>query len=157
MPRPDEASFLRQVLQGNDEAVLFCNTLFEISQTLDDLIDGDKTVPQDKVISAFWKALVELPAIPFYRRHESYLRPLIASSLQDWRDSVVLERSDSAHLKSIAFVLRDQLTGVVIQCAYLTGGEQWMTQVGAQVRAHFHEDELGDYLLGLNATTGEDL
>jgi hypothetical protein len=150
MPRPNEATFLHQVLQGNVDAVSYCNTLFQISQTLDDLIDGDKSVPQDAVISAFWKALIELPANPFYRRHEQYLRPLMAASLQDWRDSVVLERSDSEHFKTLAFVLRDQLTMVVIQCAYLAGGESWMTQVSAQIRAHFHEDTLNDYLNALN-------
>lgn len=156
MPRPNEAEFLLQVLKGSQDAATFCKTLFEISQTLDDLIDGDKPVQQQDVISTFWKALIELPANPFYRRHELYLRPLMASSLQDWRDSVLLERSDSEHFKTLAFVLRDQLTGVVIQCAYLIGGEAWMTQVSAQVRAHFHEDQLADYLSGLKGAASDE-
>ena len=146
MPRPDEADFLRHALKAHEPAVQYCKTLFQISQTLDDLVDGDKPVSQSTIISAFWKALIELPANPFYRQHEPYLRPLMASALQDWRDSVTLERSDSKHLKTIAFVLRDQLTSVVVQCTYLVGGESWMESVGPNIRAHFHEDALSDYL-----------
>ena len=70
----------------------------------------------------------------------------MAGALQDWRDSVILERSESEHFKTIAFVLRDQLTSVVVQCAYLIGGESWMESVGPKIRAHFHEDTLSDYL-----------
>ena len=97
--------------------------------------------------------MVELPGNAFYRRHELYLRPLIASTLQDWRDSVLLERSESEHFKTLAFVLRDQLTSVVVQCAYLIGGETWMTQVSTQIRAHFHDEVLADYLSALSGET----
>lgn len=146
MPRTDEAQFLHSVLNGQGHAVRFCQTLFAISQTLDDLIDRDVALSDAAIISAFWKALIELPANPFYREHEPYLRPLMAAALQDWRDSVILERSASEHHKTIAFVLRDQLTSVVVQCAYLVGGESWMESVGPTIRAHFHEDTLSDYL-----------
>ncbi|MDP4546480.1 hypothetical protein [Marinobacter sp. MDS2] len=146
MPRPDEQQFLQQALQGCEPAIRFCQTLFRISQTLDDLIDKDKALTDSVIISAFWQALIELPANPFYRQHELYLRPLMAAALQDWRDSVALERSGSAHNQTLAFVLRDQLTSVVVQCAYLVGGEAWMESAGPQIRAHFHEDTLSDYL-----------
>jgi len=150
MPRPNEAEFLRQVLKDNQAAVQFCQQLFQVSQVLDDIIDADKPVSGDAVISAFWKSLIEIPANPFYREHEPYLRPLMAMAMQDWRDSVVLERSGAEDNQTLAFVLRDQLTGLVIQCAYLVGGESWMASVGPQVRIHFHEDSLGDYLKELN-------
>jgi hypothetical protein len=146
MNQNDEAKFLHSILRGNAQAVQFCQSLFEVSQTLDDLIDGDSKITQQVVISAFWKTLIEIPANPFYREHEPYLRPLMAMALQDWRDSVVLERSDSEHNKTLAFVLRDQLSGVVTQCAYLLGGESWMASVGPQVRQYFHDEPLSDYL-----------
>jgi hypothetical protein len=155
MPRPDEADFLRHALKAHEPAVQYCQTLFQISQTLDDLVDGDKPVSQSTIVSAFWKALIELPANPFYRQNELYLRPLMAGALQDWRDSVMLERSDSEHLKTLAFVLRDQLTGVVIQCAYLVGGEQWMTKIGPQARVYFQDELLADYLNELSGITDD--
>ncbi|MDY7116611.1 hypothetical protein RAN53_09635 [Halomonas sp. SSL-5] len=156
MPRQDEHAFLQQALRQDAGAVAFCETLFRISQTLDDLIDGDKPVTGDVVVSAFWQALIELPGNPFYRQHEPYLRPLMAGALQDWRDSVALERSGSQHERTLAFVLRDQLTSVVVQCAYLIGGEAWMRQAGPAIRRHFHEDSLEDYLAELDPTQDPD-
>lgn len=152
MPRQDEHAFLQQALRQNTGAVAFCETLFRISQTLDDIIDGDQPVTGGAVVSAFWQALIELPANPFYREHEPYLRPLMAAALQDWRDSVALERSGDYHQRTLAFVLRDQLTSLVVQCAYLVGGEAWMQQTGPLIRRHFHEDSLADYLAELDPT-----
>lgn len=156
MPRQDEAVFLRSVLQNNESAAAFCESLFRISQTLDDLIDKDNPVTDATLIRTFWEALIELPANPFYRQHEPYLRPLMASALQDWRDSACLERTDNHHFRSIAFVLRDQLATVLIQCAYLVGGYDWMNQVSVPVRQHIHEDTLGDYMASLNKTPAVD-
>ena len=146
MKSTQEAQFLAEVLRGNQAAVQFCLSLFRVSQTLDDIIDGDKKITQNQVISAFWQSLVEIPGNAFYRQNEAYLRPLMAMALQDWRDSVFLERSESEHNQTLAFVLRDQLTGVVIQCAYLVGGEAWMEACGPRVREHFHDEPLSDYL-----------
>lgn len=150
MPRSNEREFLQHVLQGQHAPILFCETLFRISQTLDDLIDKDRPVSDDAIYDAFWEALIELPANPFYRAHEPYLRPLMAAALQDWRDSVRLERSGNHHHRTLAFVLRDQLTSLVVQCAYLVGGSQWMQKVSGEVRLHFHEDTLMDYVGELN-------
>lgn len=155
MPRQDEHAFLQQALRQDAGAVAFCETLFRISQTLDDLIDGDKPVSGDVVVSAFWQALIELPGNPFYRQHELYLRPLMAFCLQDWRDSVALERGGGLHEKTLAFVLRDQLSGLVVQCAYLVGGESWMSRVGPAIRQHFHEETLNSYLYALGEDVGQ--
>ena len=149
MPRPDEHLFLNQVLRECAPAVAFCEQLFRISQVLDDLIDKDKPVSDLAITKAFWLALIELPANPFYRQHEPYLRPLMAAALQDWMDATCLERLGGDHGAHLAFVLRDQLTAVVVQCAYLVGGYDWMQSVSVQIRQHFHEDSLGDYMSDL--------
>ena len=146
MPQPNERAFLQHVLKDHAAAILFCEALFRVSQTLDDLIDGDKPVTGDAIYAAFWEAMIDIPGNPFYRAHEPILRPLMAAALQDWRDSVTLERDGDHHGRSLAFVLRDQLTSLVVQCAGLIGGFDWMQEVSAQIRRHFHEDKLADYL-----------
>lgn len=148
-PTNPQHQFLMQVLAQNGHAVAFCETVFGISQTLDDIVDGDRAIAGTEVIQAFWDAMIELPANPFYRANETYLRPLLAQSLQDWTDSTVLERARSQHDATLAFVLRDQLTGLVIQCAYLVAGQQWMRQIGPVIRRYFHDEPLTDYLGGL--------
>lgn len=146
MPRSNEREFLQHVLQNEPAPILFCEMLFRISQTLDDLVDRDRPVSDDAIYSAFWQALIELPSNAFYRTHEPYLRPLMAAALQDWRDSVRLERRGDHHGRTLAFVLRDQLTSLVVQCAYLIGGSAWMQTVSEDIRLHFHEDKLISYL-----------
>lgn len=151
MPQPNEREFLQYVLKDHGPAILFCESLFRVSQTLDDLIDGDKPVTNDDVYQAFWEALIDIPSNSFYRAYELTLRPLMAAALQDWKDSVTLER-DSQHGRTIAFVLRDQLTSLVVQCSCLVGGFDWMQQVSKQIRLHFHEDSLQSYIDDLNKT-----
>lgn len=146
MPRDNEQQFLADVLQGDRSAIDFCNTLFKISQVLDDLIDGDKPVNGLEVFDSYWLSLIALPTNSFYQKWSPELRPLIASSLQAYLDSVQLERSPHLRLNTIAFVLRDQLTDIVVHCARLVGGVQWMRQVSGTIRDHFHEDELDEYL-----------
>jgi hypothetical protein len=153
MPRSNEHTFLQQVLRDDPHAVAFIEALSRISQTLDDLIDGDQPISKNQVVSAFWESLIELPANPFYRQHEPYLRPLMAQALQDWRTSLYLEATEDHHQRTLAFVLRDQLAGVIIQCAYLVGGETWMTRVSVAIRQHVHEDSLDDYLADLDGTS----
>lgn len=149
MPKPNEREFLQHVLQNHGPAILFCETLFRISQTLDDLLDRDRPVSQETVYNAFFEALIGLPANAFYRENELFLRPLMAMALQDWRDSFVLERIGRYHERTLAYVLRDQLSGLVVQCAGLIGGAQWMQQIGPEIRLHFHDEPLEQYLAEL--------
>lgn len=152
MSRPDEHAFLAQVLREDVCAIDMCKQLFQVSQVIDDLVDCDRPVSEAEIIKSFWVALIEIPANPFYRKHELYLRPIMATALQDWTDSVALERSGDAHGKHLAFVLRDQLTALVVQCAYLVGGHDWMQSVSIKIRRHFHEDSLVDYINDLTIT-----
>lgn len=151
MPQPNEREFLQYVLKDHGPAILFCESLFRVSQTLDDLIDQDKPITGDTIYQSYWEALIEIPSNSFYRANELTLRPLMAAALQDWKDSVTLER-DSQHGRTIAFVLRDQLTSLVVQCSCLVGGFDWMQQVSKQIRLHFHEDSLQSYIDDLNKT-----
>jgi hypothetical protein len=146
MPQHNEREFLQAVLQGNGPAIAFTETLFRISQVLDDLVDRDKPVSDAQIYRAFWEALIDLPGNPFYRQHEIALRPLMASALQDWWDATRLESESDIHGRTLAFVLRDMLTGVVVQCAGLVGGFEWMQAQSVAIRKHFHEDTFGKYL-----------
>ncbi|WP_423820822.1 hypothetical protein V5738_10825 [Salinisphaera sp. SPP-AMP-43] len=143
-----QREFLSRVLGGNESAVAFCERAFRISQNIDDLYDGDKVVDDPKRDALIWDMLVGLPDNPFYQAHFDTLQPLIRAALSDWIDSTTLESGDD-HEVSLAFVLRDQLTGVVSQCAYLVGGYQHMRNVSVEIRRHFHNERLDDYQASL--------
>nr|WP_299241368.1 hypothetical protein [uncultured Halomonas sp.] len=149
MPRDNERQFLIEALRGNASAVNFCETLFRATHVIDDLIDKDRSVNDGDIFRTFWDCLFELPVNPFYRQHEPYLRPILANGFQDWWDSVKLERAGDAHARTLSFVLRDSLTSVVVQCAYLVGGYDWMQQVSEAIRRHAHEDTLEQYMTDL--------
>jgi hypothetical protein len=139
-----EPELLRHALKGNVEAVNLCLTLFSVSQTWDDLTDGDKEVAPEAINAAFWNCLVALPSNKFYQLHEKTLGPLVQAAIVDWLTANDLEKG-SEHDRTISFVLRDQLTGLVVQCALLIGGYEWMRTVAPDVRRYFHDETLEKY------------
>ena len=149
MTKPNQRDFLRYALRDNTSAVLFCELIINVSQTLDDLIDKDKPISDGDIFQSYWEALIEIPANQFYRANDLTLRPLMAAVLQDWKDSVTLERDGTHHSKTLAFVLRDQLTGFIIQCCYLTGGYEWMQQASMEVRQYFQPESFEGYITEL--------
>lgn len=143
----NEREFLLDVLKGNAEAVEFCQTLGVISQAWDDAIDTGAT---SEISGAFVSALITLPANPFYRDHFAELQPLIQASIIDWLTANELERG-SPHDKTLAFVLRDSLTAVVIRCAAIVGGLAWAIANAPRIRRFFQQEVLSHYLRGLES------
>lgn len=138
-----QREFLSTVLRGHDPAVRFCERVFNISQVVDDLHDKDRAVTGTQRNALIWDMLT-LTSDPFYRYHFYVLQPMLRTALNDWFDSTQLEQGDH-HDRTLAFVLRDQLTGVVSQCAYLVGGYDWLRQVSVDIRRYFHDETLEDY------------
>lgn len=141
--------FLARVLKETPAAIAFCEQVFRVSQIVDDLHDGDKRVDAATRDGLLWEMLVALPDNPFYAQHFDTLQPMVRTALADWLDSADLEATGDAHDASLAFVLRDQLTGVVVQCAYLIGGYSWMRAVSAEIRRYFHDETLDAYRASL--------
>jgi len=140
-----QTDFLGQALRGNQDAVNFCLLLGSISQTWDDLVDEDKHVGGAEVNAAFWNALVALPTNAFYRQHEQLLSPLVQGAITDWMDSNTLALG-TRHEKTLSFVLRDRLSSVVVQCALIVGGYNWMLEIGPEIRRRLQAETLEEYL-----------
>lgn len=148
--RENEAEFIYWAVKGNDAAFDLVNTLFQVSQTLDDLMDKDKPVSDKELFSAFHSCLVEIPRNPFYLKHLNYLVPLFSQYLMDWYDATMIERADDDHLKNVAFGLRSNIGALISQCAYLIGGIDWQCEVSVKVREHIWMETLQDYKRELN-------
>lgn len=139
-----EREFLIEVLLDHSPAVDYCLTLGSVSQAWDDLVDGDK-IGVDRINRAFFDALVTIPANPFFAQYRAFLLPVQQSIIFDWFDANCLESGDS-HDKTIAFVLRDSLVTIVVQCAYLIGGYEHAKKVGPDIRRHFFDETLKEYI-----------
>lgn len=140
----NEPQFLDRVLLGHRPAVAFCQQLGAISQIWDDLVDGDKEVSSDEINAAFWRALVEVPANPFYQQHFTHLQPLIQAAITDWLDANELERG-STHEQQVAWVLRDSVGAIVVHCAYLVGGYAHMREVSLEIRRALYDESFDEY------------
>ncbi len=147
MPTQEYARWA-DVLQNEPEAVRLVEDMGLLSQIWDDLVDGDRAVPPQAVSKAFWLALVGIPENHFFRRHRAMLQPLMRCYITCWLDANELERGTD-HDRTVAFVLRDVLGDVIIQCAGLIGGYDYMRSVGPRVRRMVHDETLGEYLEGL--------
>lgn len=143
----DHRQAMMEVL-GDPDAVKFCESFFFITQVWDDLVDGDRKVDKADVDRAFWLAMVEMPANPFYALHGPALNAFIAQSACAWFDANELEQG-TTHEKTLAFVLRDAVGGLISLCAYLLGGYDWMRAVSPGIRRLVHDEPLGKYLRGL--------
>lgn len=145
----DQAAFLSRVLQGDMAAVAFCETLFHISQVWDDLVDRDRDVPREEVDAAFWNALIAIPNNPFYMQHAAVLQPLMQAAIVDWMDATTLERGTPRE-RTVSYVLRDSLSAIVIHCARLIGGYEWMRSISPDVRRELYDEAISEYIGGLD-------
>jgi hypothetical protein len=143
-----QAYSITEFLAGDKEAAAFCDAFFFITQVWDDLADKDKEIDPEDINRAFWLALVEIPRNRFYLRHAAEIGPFLAASINAWFDANELERG-STHERSLAFVLRDLVGGLISRCAYLIGGYEWMRKVSPDIRRLVHDEPLGLYLRGL--------
>jgi len=68
----------------------------------------------------------------------------MALAISDWFSSNELELG-SDHDRNLAFVLRDRLASVVVQCACLVGGYAWMREVGPEIHRYFMDETLEEF------------
>lgn len=133
-------------------AVKFCEDLFRISQIWDDLIDRDREVPNTFINQMMWKALVDVPQNPFYYNNATSLSKIIELHIIDWFDANELEQG-SDHDKNMAFVLRDSIGTIVIHCAKIIGGYDWMRSISTEVRRYVYDEPLEAYKEALPGST----
>lgn len=148
MPRDNEEDLIARVLKGNAEAIDFCNAFFKSIQLLDDFCDQDAGAGRAEAEELTWLVLYRVAFHPFLHRHYAYLLPLVRASVIDWIDANKLEKMGS-HEKTLAFVLRDTVSSILIHVAGIIGGDEWMMQVSLEIRQHIYEDTLEEYLKGL--------
>lgn len=145
-----QREFLLDVLRSDWAAVDFVETVGRLSQVWDDVVDGDISEDQipETVNNMMHTALFVLPNNPFYRQNFVALNPMMQMIVNDWHDANALERG-TRHDRTVAFVLRDRLASLVVQCASIVGGEAWARTVGPRIRRYFFDETLDQYLEGL--------
>lgn len=134
-----------EMLGGNRDALRLCNDLSFICHIYDDLIDGDKPVRQKDIHSLIWKAMLALPANPFYRTHEGMFRPLLVTSILNWHAANQMEKSGSVEQLRVAHVIRFDLASVILMASALTCGQEYAAENAARIRLMLQNDTWANY------------
>ncbi len=141
-----EAEFIDYVLQGNRDAIDFCNLLFSVSQVWDDLIDRDKSTGPVAINRAFWTLLVSLPGNRFYQDNYNELHPLIRRSIFDWWDANQIEIDQKRDLAEVAYGLRSSISNILVDVTYIVGGYEWVNKMSLLIRKRIYTDNIQDYI-----------
>lgn len=146
-----QKKLIEKALKNDEDAVRFVLDVMFVARIWDDIYDAPpgKRVPGHLVNQAFSKALVDIQANPFYRQYQDQFVALFREYAANWMSSNEFEKTGTEHEKTIAFVLRDTIGGLVLHCAYLIGGSDWMTQIAPEIRKLQFDEPLIDYLEGL--------
>ena len=141
----DDADFINYCLKGNAAATALLAEWHEVLHLWDDLIDGDVQITPAAVNAAFTKALVSIPANPFFQQNSGVLLPLLSAGITAWHVSNVMECSGDRELLAQAHMHRVQIGSVMLACAEIVGGRDWAVEIGAGLWRFIQGDKLFEY------------
>jgi hypothetical protein len=150
-----EAPIVAQAVKNDPDALAFLRAIASVLHTWDDLIDGDRELSDADINGAFWKALIDIPANPFYRKHELTLRAVLVQAIVNWSAATALERDEKATRDDliIAFIIRSAYVDLLTMSATLIGGVEWACSLAPAIRRWAHGEKWEGYLNNLRDET----
>lgn len=120
---------------GNQDAVRFAETLWQVAQEWDDLEDEGRTENPNALLSwlAFGKEYT-----PFFAANAHVLRPAMLTMYLQWRAANVLDHGAPDDVAK-SYMLRAGIYGVWHTMAWLIGGDNWAAEVGPEIYRTYGE------------------
>ena len=144
---------LREIFQGNEDAVKLMLMVHEISHTWDDLIDKDKPVTADQTHRVFWIAIVGLAKNGFYRQFQDDLLPVMEAGILNYVASVEMEKTPG-HQRQLAHTARYAAGDVALLIARIIGGVDWAMNQAACIKLLLQTDKFEDFDREMEAKYG---
>jgi hypothetical protein len=141
----NDREYLEHAFKGDEDAVRLILDLTKIADVWDNLIDQDKPASADDINEAFWKAMVDVPGNPVYRRYANDLMPVIKLGIVNWWASNEMQKTPG-RAQEIAHVIRYSIADVATLLAMLIGGREWGAQCGPELRLRGQKDDLANFL-----------
>ena len=138
-------SGLLDLVAGNEWAARFLLDVAAWSHAYDDLIDQDKPVPTQAIHAMMWRVLVDIPENPFFKTHQDALRPVLATSVLNWRAANDMEKSGCLEQLRISHATRYELSDLLLLCMVLTGGAEHAAQNAQRARLMGQNDTWAHY------------
>ena len=131
-------NFFNWLYKGNQQAVMLAVTLFDISQTWDDLVDGDDVEP-DAVNRCFVNCLVVLPQNPIVWQMPELPHHIYNVFLR-WRDATNIENNSPSDIDlDKCYMLRAGIYDIFVLIAAKLYGDDYAKEVGPSVRKFYGE------------------
>ena len=138
----NESELLSFWLKENPAAIELAQCWIAISQTWDDLYDGDKPVSKDQINSMMAMALIDIPKNPFFQQHCFELLPMVEHCLMTWLDANTLEATGDERDLQVSYIIRSTMTDLIIHMAGMVGGKLWRRKAALAIRkAIYHDNE----------------
>lgn len=131
---------------GDAEALSFLRHYLDLGHRIDDVIDTPG-ITKEHILQTFILAITLFSMNSFYLKHRDRLYPLVISSLNSYATSVMWEKSDEAHLKTMADHLRSAGVQVIEFVALICGGIERMRVLSMDLRENSwltHHNEKGE-------------
>jgi len=141
---------IHYVLRDDRDAVAYFLALHSVLHLWDDLIDRDHVPTPAEVDEAMWNALIAVPNNPFFLRHITSLSALTVNAIANWKAANQFEGTEDERLLHLAFVIRSDYANILLHCAFLVGGREWMMEVTPLVRQLWTDETFSDYLRNLD-------
>ena len=123
LPWPASDEEMLALMAGDADALKMVRDIAFWSHVYDDLIDRDKPVSAEQIHMVMWKLLIALPMNPFYRAHETMIRPLVINGILNWHAANQIEQSGKLEELRIAHVIRHSIGDVGLLAMALAGGQ----------------------------------
>ena len=151
MGAPMEHPLVSECVKGNSDALAFLRDIAGVLHTWDDLFDRDKVVSEEELFTTFLRALVTIPANPFYLQHQSQLMPILVMAIVNWRAANQIERSATRTTNDqiIAFIIRSTYVDLLTTSAVILGGIEWASTKAVEIRRWAHSEGYDGYLKNL--------
>jgi hypothetical protein len=125
---------------GNQDALFMYRMMVDMAHAWDDVVDGDRKVPEIELNNAFLIALVYLPANPFYQKIQMAILPMWISIVSAYETANKFEREKEPHGLEIAHTLRYAAGNIVAYAIHVcVGAEEARKHIPEMWKSVVHE------------------
>lgn len=153
MSVPFESPLVAQAVKNDPDALEFLRDMALVMHWFDDLIDKDRSVPDEETQEVLWRVLVTLPRNTFYRDNFNLLNPIVINAITNWRTANHLERGQAHDQTDVmtAFIIRSSYIDLATMAATIIGGPLWAAERGVALRHWAHGEGFERYQENLAA------
>ena len=137
---------LEEYLGDEDGALELLDILGEISQTFDDLADGDKPVTYQDLLSLIDAVLFRKDRNPFYQRNFASMQWFMEYAFVSWRTANDIEWAPDPTRMLQAYTIRSAITPIIVHMITLSKGQAAAVEAYKRIMPLVYSQEFRDYL-----------